>query len=504
VSETPKKVNLDLALREWPEAEKSAVEWDEMARTIDERVARGDLGASVAYVTERNLLSEPLGQTPGEGHNSAAPLSAGSTSRSEGKPMTMPVDRERDRRSLQDLAKMASMTPAPPSAKVPQSNPSGVQRAAEAKKDDSGIVDLALASQADPQAAVRAQSTPLAQDGLFDDEPASIRPGPVSQGPVSQAPFSQPQSHQALQQPAPSIPPMSVAPVSQAPVSAAPSSGMPAIQSSAISSSVRALPAANAKKGNGAVIALVFGGLVALSAAAAGGFVFLKHRAESAAKGAIAMNDPAPAAAPASKPAEPAPAQAAPEPTPAPEGTLDPNALPTATPNNGKVAAAPKGALALAPARPAAPNEKPAAKTEGPKISEKDLPTAPSVPEGDLTKAMGKAVGADGKPLEATPAAGNTGPQFAAGSVPQKPSQGAVTGAIGAVLPGARACLGPDDPISRASITFTSSGTVQSVSVSGGAAGKPAEACIKGALMKAKLTPFAEPTYTAPVTIRHN
>ena len=116
---------------------------------------------------------------------------------------------------------------------------------------------------------------------------------------------------------------------------------------------------------------------------------------------------------------------------------------------------------------------------------------------------MGKAVGADGKTVDATPAAGSTGPQFAAGTVPQKPSQGAVTGAIGAVLPGARACLGPDDAVSRATITFASAGNVQSVSVSGGAAGKPAEGCIKAALSKAKVTPFAEATYTAPITIRH-
>ena len=56
------------------------------------------------------------------------------------------------------------------------------------------------------------------------------------------------------------------------------------------------------------------------------------------------------------------------------------------------------------------------------------------------------------------------------GNVPQKPSQGAVTGALGAVLPRARACLGPDDPISRATVVFSSGGSVQSVSVSGAAA----------------------------------
>jgi hypothetical protein len=100
-----------------------------------------------------------------------------------------------------------------------------------------------------------------------------------------------------------------------------------------------------------------------------------------------------------------------------------------------------------------------------------------------------------------TPAASLTG---GTGSVPQKPSQGAVTGALGAVLPQARACLGPDDPVSRASIVFSSNGVVQSVSVSGPAAGKPSETCIKDALTKAKVQAFAEPTYTANITIRHN
>ena len=492
MSETPKKLVLDAALREWPELEKSPMDWEEMARTIDERVRTGEAGASVACVSNENLLAEPLGQIEGEGHNSAALLKTAQMPGNEastpyrGEPtMTMPVDRERDRRSLQDLAKMASqgMTPPPPSVSS-QSAPhsvSGVQRAVEAKKDDSGIVDLAMAAQSDPHAAVRAQITPLASDGLFDDEPASIRPGPVSSAPVSQQ----------LQQPAPSMPPFAAASVAPASLAAGES---PASVTSPASRPV------TAKKKGGAVLALVFGGIVAASAVAAGGFLFVQHQRAKAAE-ALAMNTPAApvvmAAAPAPKPAETAAA------TPAPEATLDPNALPS-TPDP-KLALAPKAVAKGGAPAPVARVEKPAApvKEEGVKLSQKDLPTAPSGPEGDLGKAMGAAVGADGKPLQATPAAGNTGPQFAAGSVPQKPSQGAVTGALGAVLPGARACLGPDDAVSRAAITFTSAGTVQSVNVTGGAAGKPAEGCIKAALSKAKVTPFAEATYTAPVTIRH-
>lgn len=510
MSETPKKVNLDTALREWPEIEKTAMDWEDRAQRIEERVRSGDAGASLASVPDEKLLGEPLGQIEGEGHNSAAVTSRGKpaeTRVSKGETMTMPADRERDRRSLQDLAKLAggplsSLTPPPPSAQArnssvpsapaPLSSGSGVQRAVEAKKDDSGIVDLAMAAQEDPQAAVRAQSTPLAKAGLFDDEPASIRPGPVSAGPASA-------SAQQLQQPAPSLPPLSsapasLAPISQAPLSSSPASAVPATQSSAAQSSAQQTAAT--KKGNGAVIALVFGGLIAAGAIAAGGLFYMKHKAETAAQQLVINTPPAtpPVAAAPEKPAEAAPA---PEPSP------DPNVLPTATPDT-KLAVAPKGA-AKGGAVAAAKAEKPAAPTkeEAAKLSAKDLPTTPAGPEGDLGKAMGQAVGEDGKPIQATPAAGNTGPQFAAGTVPQKPSQGAVTGAIGAVLPGARACLGPDDPVSRAAITFTSTGTVQSVSVSGGAAGKPAEGCIKGALGKAKVAPFAEPTYTANITVRH-
>ena len=519
MSETPKKVTLDDALRAWPNDEKSPMEWEEMALRIEERVASGAPGATVASISDENLFAAPLGQIEGEGHNSAAisaPGKAGETRVSKGETMTMPADRERDRRSLQDLAKLGTMglTPPPPSVRAPSSSaPSGVQRAAEAKKDDSGIVDLAMAAQSDPQAAMRAQSTPLASDGLFDDEPASIKPGPVSSAPASHAFAAQsaPVSQQ-FQQPAPSIPPFSApgsAPASLPPGSISQPLSAPISLSSPVgavaSSSQRAIaPVASEKKGNGKVIGLVLS-LVAVGSIAAGGVFFMKHRAaEQLAKSTPVVTQPVAAPAdPAPKPVEAA--NTTPAPAVDPSG-LDPNALPTATPDT-KVAAAPKvAAKGGAPAAVVAKNDKPApapAKEEGPKLSAKDLPTTPTGPGGDLGSAMGAAVGKDGKSAEPTPAAGNTGPQFAAGTVPQKPSQGAVTGAIGAVLPNARQCLGPDDPVSRASITFTSAGTVQNVNVTGGAAGKPAEGCIKGALGKAKVAPFAEATYTANITVRH-
>ncbi|MDP9148442.1 MAG: hypothetical protein M3O36_00655, partial [Myxococcota bacterium] len=85
---------------------------------------------------------------------------------------------------------------------------------------------------------------------------------------------------------------------------------------------------------------------------------------------------------------------------------------------------------------------------------------------------------------------------------PLKPAFGAVQGAVGTALPAARACLGPDDPVARATMTFRSDGSVEDVTVAGDAAGKPAEACIRRALLAARLPPFAAPTFTWTTTVR--
>jgi hypothetical protein len=86
--------------------------------------------------------------------------------------------------------------------------------------------------------------------------------------------------------------------------------------------------------------------------------------------------------------------------------------------------------------------------------------------------------------------------------LPAKPSMGAVQGALGTVMPATRYCLGPDDPVSRATITFKSDGSVQTIAVAGDAAGHPAEGCIRSRLMDARVPPFASPTFTWTVTVR--
>ncbi len=496
MSETRKKVNLDAALREWPDVEKSPMELDESAQAIVDRVRSGEPAASAAYLDDEKLLGAPLGQSTEDGHNSAALAAAPEVPK-----MTMPADRERDRRSLQDLAKMAQtggLTPPPPS--VRSSAPSGVQRASEptgmAKADDSGLIDFrAMTAQAEP-APAPASTRPagLASQGLFEEDPQSVRPPPSSQIMAQQPVPSIPPVPASM--PPASLPPQSLAPQSaphayaQAPASIAPVAPVPSALASA------SQPAIAQKKGNGAVIALVFGGVVALGAAAAGTFFYMKSHKAAEATTVAATQAPAPDV----KPAPAATQAAAPVETAAPaDPAMDPNSLPTATPDQ-KLAAAPK--TAAKPAGGAAKAAPEAPKAEA-KLTQKDLPAAPSGPGGDLGKAMAGAVGDDGKPKtqEPVPAAGSNVP---AGSVPQKPSQGAVTGAIGAVLRGARECLGPDDPVSHATVVFGSDGTVQSVNVSGAAAGKPAEACIKGALSKAKVGPFAEPSYSTRITVRHN
>jgi hypothetical protein len=84
----------------------------------------------------------------------------------------------------------------------------------------------------------------------------------------------------------------------------------------------------------------------------------------------------------------------------------------------------------------------------------------------------------------------------------QRPSQAQVQMAVGPLMRNARACLLPDDGESRALVTFQSDGSVKSVVISGFAAGKPQEACIKSAMARAKVDPFTDPTYGLPVTIR--
>lgn len=113
---------------------------------------------------------------------------------------------------------------------------------------------------------------------------------------------------------------------------------------------------------------------------------------------------------------------------------------------------------------------------------------------GDLGDAMRGAVGAreqaksDGTETTSGPNASQV-----------RPSPGAVVGALGSVLPAARACLGPDDPVRSGLVVFKSDGTVARVELRGS---KPEDECVRSALAKAKVAPFVDDTFSTRVTVR--
>ncbi len=229
--------------------------------------------------------------------------------------------------------------------------------------------------------------------------------------------------------------------------------------------------------------------------AAAGALFFATRKSEAPAEQPqaveVAVTPPAAPsqAATAAPTAEPVQvALAAPEPTAVAEnapaaGNDVPSTTDAAKVAGGAVAPAANGAVAVA-----------AANADG----SKSAPTKVE-PSGSLDEAMKKAVGAEEKKAEATPAAES---EAAPTNVPDLPPQGKVSSALSGGKSAAKGCIAGADEPSTASITFGSSGAVKSVDVSGWAAGKPAAACIKQAFQGANVGPFSKPSYRATATIR--
>ena len=88
------------------------------------------------------------------------------------------------------------------------------------------------------------------------------------------------------------------------------------------------------------------------------------------------------------------------------------------------------------------------------------------------------------------------------GSVAEQPPQGSVQAAMRGVMGQAKGCVAGATDVTRAQVTFGSSGAVTGVSVSGWASGKPAAACLKQALQGAHVDPFTTPSFTVGVTVR--
>jgi hypothetical protein len=487
---------LDEMLSAWPLPQRSQLEADEAAERVVSAVQAGQLPATI----DESLLASPLPKTsedqdPLQNTQSLPPRSSkpGSATPGIGVESKMAKDRTRDRTSFQELAKLATTPPPPasvggvhseksgPHAPIPPSASSsgstGVVRGDEAQASDSGIIDLKAIASADPTGSHRAQTTPLASQGLFDEEEsAPPKPSVSDQAAAKLAPASDPKAvASAVAQPA------TVATKAKTTDTKSP---------------------ADKKSGGGVVI--VLGALVAAGAIAAGVFFFVKSQHHQAAVAKATVTTPADNAA-GTKVKTQAGGNAAGAVSVAQADTeldtaVDTNAAQTGGQRpmfkfHSKPGVASGGASSAAP-------EATAAGGVDPKLIA-NVPTGPAGGgSGDLAEAMKTAAGG-GTGLGQGGGGGGT-TTTTQGNVAQRPSQGQVAGAINSVMPSVRACLGSDDPVSHATVTVQSDGTVKSVSVTGFAAGKPQEACIKGALSKMTVSPFAEATYPIPVTIRPN
>ncbi len=483
---------LDDMLSKWPMPEQDQLAADEAAERVVAAVEAGQLPASI----DESLLAAPLPKTLEDQDTIAAPRTSrpGVATRGIGVESKMAKDRTRDRTSFQELAKLAQTTPPPPASSTSGPNPAvsssgphapasssgpqapsssasgslGVVRGEGADSSDSGIVDLKAIASADPSGSQRAQSTPLASQGLFDDESAPPKPA-VSEKAAAAAVAS------AVAQPASAKKVDEKKPVEKK---------------------------ADKKEGGGGIV-IVLGTLTAVAAIAAGVFFYVKsQRAHQTVAQTTTVTTPT---TPGDKvKAQPGTAAAGAVSVAQADTEVDTQSA-AQTGGGGKPIFKFHSKPGVAAGGASATPDTTATAAGGidPRL-QANIPVGNAGGgSGDLAEAMKQASGG-GTGLGGGGAATGGGGGNTGGSIQPRPSQGQVTGVINSVMPSVRACLGSDDPVSRATVTFQSDGTVKSVNVTGFAAGKPQEACIKSALSKAALAPFAEATYPVPITIRPN
>jgi LPXTG-motif cell wall-anchored protein len=248
------------------------------------------------------------------------------------------------------------------------------------------------------------------------------------------------------------------------------------------------------KTGRGTSWLLVAGVVVLAGAAAAAVAASRGLTAKTAAERVMAVFRPAPTAASIAPfqpteeraPAVAEPATAQPAAAPPAQTTAEDHAAttPDSKPANATAHHATKAVTTHKTAEvttPVAPTPKPA-------------PT-PATLANAMAKAAAPEPAGGSLPPPAPPP--ETGPS----DVPEIPPQGAILGAIGARRQAARTCVRGMTSPSRATLVFASSGKVQSVSVSGAAAGTPAESCLKNVFKKASVEPFRRATYTSSTNI---
>jgi hypothetical protein len=248
------------------------------------------------------------------------------------------------------------------------------------------------------------------------------------------------------------------------------------------------LPATTRESGGRLRLWLMTGGIAATTAAAvaAGTLLFAAHTPEPADRPVAYAGTKAVRIGPGPRP------WMATRPVPS-AGTDTPGVDPADLPLVQTAAPRPASALAAQ----AAPSPSPARGTAPPRPVAAAEPAAE--PDPALDDSLRPAAGA-GSAASLPDAPWN---------VPRRPAVGAIQAAFAAVLPAARTCLASGDPAVRTVVTYRSDGTVQDVSLPGAPSAPSATVsaekggCVRSALEKARIPPFAESTFQAPVTVRH-
>jgi len=465
---------VDSLLGSWPAPPLDDAAWEERATSIvaaAQAAPRADDAALTAL-----LAPPPLSPEAGEAERSTVvsgekkmsqDSNAGSGSSAK-PPESMPMSAATSKRpSLKELAARASQagasrssipgspasippaapSDAPPAPVTRTPLPSAPPKAAEANKEDSGVVDLNLINKTATaeQVAAAEKAKPATHDLAFDGDDK---------------------------------------------VAAANDAGK-------VASLAAAREKKAEKKGGGAT----WGILVAVVGIAAGVAIVMRGQTKPNTPTANVGQEKPAVAAEAPKAVEQQ--KIAEAPPPAPTG-LSLDSLPTEpSPAEAQKGAQPTAGAAGGDPGKAAAATPPAGGGEAPKAPAGPAPTVGEKP-GDLAGAMAQAVGgstekgAEGSGEMVPAAGGNKGNQ----TIPEQPSQGSVASAVGSVMPGAKACVAGADDVSRAQITFSSGGTVSNVSVTGWAASNGQSGCVKSALKAANVGAFSKPSFTVGVTIR--
>jgi hypothetical protein len=242
------------------------------------------------------------------------------------------------------------------------------------------------------------------------------------------------------------------------------------------------------------------GAAIAIVGLAAGFALYIAgQRGTSTEPLVVTQMAPEPAADTAAKPL--APNEAKPVPAVTVETAPSPAATAVALGDEAPAAGSPVSASA---ARPGAATAPPASGPVAPErvVLNEDEPgvRAEKIVLDEEPSAPGATAAAKPKPTTESPPLKPA--ELTQGGLPDRPSSGAVQAAVGAVLGAARSCLAGQLEASSARVVFVSDGSVQSVQVSGPAAGTPAASCIESAFRKARVQPFAAPSFSLGTKVR--